>query len=100
MRLLIAIVLALLFMGPGESLRVGGTAEKAIPLGSLTQNDSFQGNISEKINATNQTNITAQYGEIIDIKSPMSIVPAANRRQGTAMPDSILANSIAYQFTT
>jgi len=92
MRLLIAIVLALLLMGPGESLRVGGTAEKAIPLGSLTQNDSFQGNISEKINATNQTNITAQYGDIIDIKSPMSIVPAANRRQGTAMPDSILAN--------
>lgn len=99
MRLLIAIVLALLFMGPGESLRVGAAAEKAIPLGSLAQNASFQGNISE-INVTNQTNITAQDGDMIDIKSPMSTVPATNRKQGTAMPDSILANSIAYQFTT
>ena len=100
MRILIAIVLALLFMGSGESLRVGGTAEKAIPLGSLAQNASIQGNISEEINATNQTNITAQDGGIIDIKSPMGIVPATNSRPGTTMPDSILANSIAYQFTT
>lgn len=100
MRRLIVIVLALLFINLGESLRVGGTAEKAMPLGSLAQNASIPGNISEEINVTNQTNITAQDGDMIDIKSPMSTVPATNRRQGTAMPDSILANSIAYQFTT
>lgn len=100
MRILTAIVLVLLFIGIAESVRVGGTTEKLIPLGSLAQNASFQGNISKDTNATNQTNITAQDRGVIDIKSPMGIIPATNRRQGTTMPNSIQANSIAYQFTT
>jgi hypothetical protein len=100
MKLLIAIVLAVMVIGLGESVRVGGSAERVIPLGSLTQNASFQGNISEETNATNQTNISSQDRGMIDIKSPMSPIPAINKRPDSILPNSIQANSIAYQFTT
>lgn len=99
MRLLIAIIIALLFIGPAESVRVGGGAERVLLLGSMTQNASFQGNISGETNETNQSNISIQDRGMIDIKSSMSPVSVFNSSQVTKMPDSILANSISYQFT-
>ena len=100
MRLLIAVIIALLFIGLAESVRVGGGAERVLLLGNMTQNVSFQGNISGETNETNQSNISIQESDMIDIKIPMSPVPVSNSMEVTKMPDSILANSIAYQFTT
>jgi len=77
----------------------GGGAERVLLLGSMTQNASFQGNISGETNETNQSNISIQDRGMIDIKSSMSPVSVFNSSQVTKMPDSILANSIAYQFT-
>jgi len=100
MRLLITVIIALLFISLAESVRVVGGAERVLLLGSMTQNASFQGNTSRMTNETNQSNISIQDMGMIDIKSPMSPVSVSNSMEVTRMPNSILANSIAYQFTT
>jgi len=100
MRLLIGILAFLLIIGLTESVQLGGTTGKVLQLGSLSKNALSQTNVSNETNITNQTNVTNQDDKMIDIKSPMGTNPVTNEYKSANSPDSIQANTIAYQFTT
>ncbi|MGV8174543.1 MAG: hypothetical protein ACP5OU_02440 [Methanothrix sp.] len=100
MRLLIGILAFLLIIGLTESVQLGGTTGKVLLLGSLSKDVLSQTNASNETNAINQTNTTGQVDKAIDIKSPMGTNPVTNEYKSANSPDSIQANTIAYQFTT
>lgn len=101
MRLLIGFMLLVLVIGMAESIQQGGAnAGKVILLGSLSKNTISQVNPANDTNITNQTNITDPASGAVAIRNPMSTIPVSKKVKGTRLPNSIQANTIAYQFTT
>jgi hypothetical protein len=94
-------MLLILIIGMAESIQEGGAnAGKVILLGSLSKNAINQVNPANETNITNQTNITNPSSGAVAIKNPMSTIPVSKKVKGTRLPNSIQANTIAYQFTT
>jgi hypothetical protein len=101
MRLLIGFMFLILIAGMAESIQEGGaTNGKMLLLGSLSKNAINQFNPANETNITNQTNITNPASGPVAIKNPMSTIPVSKKVKGTRLPNSIQANTIAYQFTT
>ncbi|HNX10062.1 MAG TPA: hypothetical protein PKL29_08095 [Methanothrix sp.] len=101
MRLLIGFMLLVLIIGIAESIQEGGAnSGKVILLGSLSKNAINEANTANETNITNQSNITNPARGAVAIKNPMSTIPVSKKVKGTRLPNSIQANTIAYQFTT
>lgn len=94
-------MLIILIIGMAESIQEGGANKgKVILLGSLSKNAMNQANLANETNVTNQTNTTIPASGAIAIKNPMSTIPVSKKVKDTRLPNSIQANTIAYQFTT
>jgi len=94
-------MLLILIIGMAESIQEGGAnTGKVILLGSLSKNAISQVNTANDTNITNQTNITDPASGAVAIRNPMSTIPVSKKAKGTRLPNSIQANTIAYQFTT